>query len=79
MESNRCIGLFVVRSEKKSRRSKKVVFFVFLPQKLSCELLGRGGVGRVWWWCGPRQLRRKELAKVVEVLGLDGCEGEEDT
>ncbi len=41
-------------------------------------VVGGGGVGRVWCWCAARQLRRKELSKVVPVLGLDGGEGDED-
>ncbi len=71
MESNRCIKLFVERSKRTRRRSKKVVSS---SPKNSWQLVGGGSVGRVWWRCEARQLRRKELAKVevVEILGLEG-------
>jgi hypothetical protein len=47
--------------------------------KLSWQVVGGSSVGRVWWWCGTGHSIRKEYCGSVQILGLDGGEGDEDT
>ncbi len=71
---------FCCKELKKKGEDPKKSFFLFSSPKNSRASCWEEAVLDVFGGgAGPRQLRRKELAKVVEVLGLDGCEGEEDT
>jgi hypothetical protein len=51
---------------------------LLLHPKLSWQVVGGSGVGRVWW-CGTGQWIRKEICGSVQILGLDGGDGDEDT
>ena len=53
--------------------------WLLLHPKLSWQVVGGSGVGRVRWWCGTGQLIRIELCGSVQILGLDVGEGDEDS